>query len=215
MGSSSSISFATVTPSLVTAGAPNFFSRTTLRPLGPSVTLTAPDNCDYTGCNITVTASQGTHPLSGGSYTASPAGTISVSIGGTVVKTFAIDQTDVYSASFTYTPTSSGEETVSATVVDSVLYSGSDSKSVNFISTPPATPLTNPSANYSPGTHKLTITWSGGTGTVTVTRNGVVVCSAPASDGQCSSTNPTYGITPPARKVVLTDSTGTSVSTTY
>ena len=40
-GSDSSISFATVTPSLVTVGAPNFLSMTTFRPLGPSVTLTA------------------------------------------------------------------------------------------------------------------------------------------------------------------------------
>src|SRR6266702_2688977 len=40
-GSLSSISFATVTPSLVIKGEPNFLSRTTLRPLGPSVTLTA------------------------------------------------------------------------------------------------------------------------------------------------------------------------------
>ena len=39
--SSSSISLATVTPSLVMRGAPNDFSITTLRPLGPSVTLTA------------------------------------------------------------------------------------------------------------------------------------------------------------------------------
>src|SRR5687768_16152808 len=37
----SSISFATVTPSLVMVGAPNFRSRMTLRPRGPSVTLTA------------------------------------------------------------------------------------------------------------------------------------------------------------------------------
>src|SRR5512140_333528 len=39
--SSSSISFATVTPSLVMFGAPNDFSSTTLRPLGPRVTVTA------------------------------------------------------------------------------------------------------------------------------------------------------------------------------
>src|SRR5829696_5196249 len=39
--SSSSISFATVTPSLVMRGAPKLLSRTTLRPLGPSVTFTA------------------------------------------------------------------------------------------------------------------------------------------------------------------------------
>ncbi len=39
--SGSSISLATVTPSLVTVGEPNDFSRMTLRPLGPSVTFTA------------------------------------------------------------------------------------------------------------------------------------------------------------------------------
>src|SRR5438094_313344 len=40
-GSSSSISFATVTPSLVMVGLPNFLSRMTLRPDGPSVAFTA------------------------------------------------------------------------------------------------------------------------------------------------------------------------------
>ena len=40
-GSSSSISFAIDTPSFVIVGAPHFFSSTTLRPLGPSVTRTA------------------------------------------------------------------------------------------------------------------------------------------------------------------------------
>src|SRR5438067_12873030 len=43
-GSFRSISLATVTPSLVIVGDPNFLSRTTLRPLGPSVTLTASAN---------------------------------------------------------------------------------------------------------------------------------------------------------------------------
>ena len=37
----SSISFATVTPSLVMVGAPNFLSRIALRPFGPSVAFTA------------------------------------------------------------------------------------------------------------------------------------------------------------------------------
>jgi hypothetical protein len=40
-GSSSSISLATDTPSLVTVGEPNFRSSTTFLPLGPSVTRTA------------------------------------------------------------------------------------------------------------------------------------------------------------------------------
>src|SRR5438128_9332531 len=40
-GSLRSISLATVTPSLVIVGDPYFLSRTTFRPLGPSVTFTA------------------------------------------------------------------------------------------------------------------------------------------------------------------------------
>src|SRR5713226_6118868 len=40
-GSFRSISFATVTPSLVIVGDPNFLSSTTFRPFGPSVTFTA------------------------------------------------------------------------------------------------------------------------------------------------------------------------------
>src|SRR5437016_2592246 len=43
-GSFRSISLATVTPSLVMVGEPNFLSRTTLRPLGPRVTFTASAN---------------------------------------------------------------------------------------------------------------------------------------------------------------------------
>ena len=39
--SSSSISFATETPSFVMRGAPNDLSKTTLRPFGPNVTFTA------------------------------------------------------------------------------------------------------------------------------------------------------------------------------
>ena len=42
--SASSISFATVTPSLVTSGEPKDLSRITLRPRGPRVTLTASAN---------------------------------------------------------------------------------------------------------------------------------------------------------------------------
>ena len=41
IASSNSISLATVTPSLVIEGPPNFLSITTFLPLGPNVTLTA------------------------------------------------------------------------------------------------------------------------------------------------------------------------------
>ena len=51
MGSFSSISLATETPSLVTFGAPNFLSMTTLRPLGPSVTFTALARASTPACS--------------------------------------------------------------------------------------------------------------------------------------------------------------------
>src|SRR3954466_2473591 len=50
-GSSSSTSLAMVTPSLVMVGAPHFLSMTTLRPLGPSVTLTASASLSTPRCN--------------------------------------------------------------------------------------------------------------------------------------------------------------------
>src|SRR5687767_6013465 len=59
MASENSISFATVTPSLVTVGAPNFLSMTTFRPLGPSVTFTA------SASRPTPRASAGTHSVLG------------------------------------------------------------------------------------------------------------------------------------------------------
>ena len=54
--SSSSISFATDTPSLVIVGAPNDLSSTTLRPFGPKVTFTAFAST-FTPANIFVRAS--------------------------------------------------------------------------------------------------------------------------------------------------------------
>ena len=48
--SSSSISFAMVTPSLVMSGAPNFLSRTTFLPFGPSVILTVSASLSIPAC---------------------------------------------------------------------------------------------------------------------------------------------------------------------
>ncbi|HVU59994.1 MAG TPA: penicillin-binding transpeptidase domain-containing protein, partial [Candidatus Saccharimonadales bacterium] len=99
------------------------------QPPTPSVTVASdtsntPDACDPT-CTVTVTVSKGTHPLSGGSYTASPAGTVTVTLDGQTINTQAIpsDQSDLYTYSFTYTATKDATgSTMSATVTDSVLY---------------------------------------------------------------------------------------------
>ena len=52
IASSNSTSLATVTPSLVICGAPNFLSMMTLRPLGPSVTFTAFDSASTPSLSI-------------------------------------------------------------------------------------------------------------------------------------------------------------------
>jgi membrane peptidoglycan carboxypeptidase len=137
----------------------------------PTVTLTAPDTCD-TSCVITVTASQGTHPLSGGAYTTAPAGSLSVTLNGQTLSSVSIpaDQPDVYSYSFTYDPTSSGSGTLTATAIDSVLYSGSASTSMDFSVPPSPTPggggqtqtitVITPSAGSIVNSNILTVSWT-------------------------------------------------------
>ena len=103
----------------------------------PSVNLTIASNssgsqtniCDLSGCTITATVSQGTHPLTSGNFP----GQVVISINGNAVKTFAISGTDSpQTFSFVYTPDSSGAAEVSAAVTDSVLYGGSASGNVTL-----------------------------------------------------------------------------------
>jgi membrane peptidoglycan carboxypeptidase len=154
----------------------------------------AGDTCDA-HCTITVTASQqpGGHPLSGGSYTTAPAGSITVSLGGQTICTINIpaSSSDVYSdSSCTYTPTSAQQAALTAMVVDSVLFSGSStSDTINF--TPAGgTGSTGSNLKFISGNHSggnTTVFWSGGGGTVTVSKGTTIICSAAASAGQCTS----------------------------
>jgi penicillin-binding protein 1A len=109
-----------------------------------TVTQTACDDVDK--CDFTVTVTQGTHPLAGGSYTATPAGTISLLDNGKVVDTVGIPA----NSSSPYTATFSGEsvndnDSITAQVVDSVLYSAtSPAITVTNASTPTTTTPTPP-----------------------------------------------------------------------
>ncbi len=114
----------------------------------PAITLTTPQTCSNLdnsnqGCTITITASQGTHPLGGGSF----GGTIDVSIGGQVVKTFNVSSSPA-SVSFNYIPATSGTVDVTATVTDSVLYQSSQTTQMQDTYVPqptqPVTPGTTP-----------------------------------------------------------------------
>lgn len=87
------------------------------------------DICDKNGCTITVTVTQGTHPLASNQFP----GKVSVSINGTSVKSFDVTSTDATQTfSFQYVPEGSGSANIQATVTDSVLYGGSGSDDVTF-----------------------------------------------------------------------------------
>jgi hypothetical protein len=94
------------------------------------------DNCEG-GCTVTITVSQGTHPLSDPNYPQFP-GTVNFMVGGQTVQSFSINDVanNVYpnsgctstsppnncTISVTYTPTANGSISVTAQVIDSVLY---------------------------------------------------------------------------------------------
>jgi penicillin-binding protein 1A len=115
----------------------------------PSVTVTEGSACeDSSHCDFTVTVTQGTHPLSGGSYTTAPAGTISLIANGQTLVTAGIPSSagNVYTVTFTDVAITNGE-TIEAQAVDSVLYSGTNTTSVTDTNpTPPPTtpPISGP-----------------------------------------------------------------------
>ncbi len=84
------------------------------------------NNCNAatSQCDYTVAITQGTHPLSGGSYTTPPAGTITLHDGSKVLQTVSIPSNSgsPYSYTFTNIPVQNGQA-ITAEVVDSVLYS--------------------------------------------------------------------------------------------
>lgn len=113
----------------------------------PSLTITAPDTCNATenagqGCRIMVVASQGTHPLGGGSH----GGTVSLSVDGTVIGTQNVSSSPS-NVEFYYKPTASGSVNITVTVVDSVLYDTTSSTSMKTNVGTPSVSMSN-NGNY-------------------------------------------------------------------
>jgi hypothetical protein len=80
------------------------------------------------GCAVTITVSQGTHPLTSKNFP----GKVSLTINGNVVKTFNITQGGLQSFTYNFKPgKKSGTSTITAQATDGVLYQGSDSASVS------------------------------------------------------------------------------------
>ncbi len=101
----------------------------------PVVDIDASQCLDINNCDFTVTVTQGTHALSGGDYTDSPAGTLSIIVDGETVEITPIptNSGNPWIHTFTYDPDPSTTQfTIEATVADSVLYSGSDQATVEL-----------------------------------------------------------------------------------
>lgn len=77
------------------------------------------NTCDRTGCTITATVSQGTHPLASSQFP----GKVTLTINGQPGTSFDVNGADSpQKFSYHYVPASSGSLAVSAQIVDSVLY---------------------------------------------------------------------------------------------
>ncbi len=127
----------------------------------PQLTLTAPSECSNTdnnnqGCAITMTATQGTHPLGGGKF----GGTISLNINGKLVKTFSVSNSPA-TVTYYYIPTANGPIQVSATVTDSVLYQTTDTAQMQGLYTPATQPPSSTTSNSTTSTPSTS--GSGGT----------------------------------------------------
>jgi membrane carboxypeptidase/penicillin-binding protein PbpC len=142
----------------------------------PSITVTA------TGCDIVATASQGTHPLSSADFP----GNITFLVSGQPVGSTNVSDSPS-TASYHATP---GTTSVTVKVTDSVLYDASSTVDVSCAGAPTASALGGISRSGS------AISWTGGTGTVTIYKsNNSTFCGPVSASAQtCSGTgNPGSG----------------------
>ena len=149
----------------------------------PTITLTAPSTCPASGCTITATATQGTHPLTSSDYPDYP-GTVTFTLNGKEINKQYVS-TSPSTVTFNYSPTSSGSGTLEATVTDSVLYSGTASTNMTY-SAPSA--ISGVSFSPSSGSTTPTVSWSGGSGNYTVSVSSGTGCTTTSSS--CSITVP-------------------------
>jgi membrane peptidoglycan carboxypeptidase len=149
----------------------------------PTITINSSGDCTDS-CSLSATPFAGTHPLNDSNYPQFP-GTVTIAVNGSTVCS-SNHISDGVPVTCNYSPTFTGSGTITATVTDSVLYQGSDTATVNF-SSAGAGPLTITTATATSGT--TTVSWIGGSGTVTVKNGAATLCSAAASAGSCSGSS--------------------------
>lgn len=174
----------------------------------PTVTLTAPDDCPVSGCTITATVTQGTHPLTDPQYAQFP-GTIAFTLDGQTINTQNISDSPS-TVSFHYTPTGTASGTLSATVTDSVLYQGTASQTMSYEA---PSPISIVGATVSSNHKAVQVNWLGGVGTITASatdnqgNSAGVSCSGPPSNS-CTIT----GLTPGKSYIITAKDSNGNVS---
>lgn len=112
--------------------------------------------CLSSGCTLSATVGQGTHPLSSDKFQ----GTLNFIVDGQVVNTQAVGGAGTYS--FSYTPNFSGSKEFKAEIIDSVLYDATDTTTINASGS--GISLSAQRLNAS----TVKYSWSGNSGSVTV-----------------------------------------------
>lgn len=146
--------------------------------------------------NLSATIGQGTHDLAGN--TDKGGGKVNFIVDGQVIQSFEIlAGQSAYNTS--YTPTSAGTKSVTVQVIDSVLYDAT--------STPETIEAQLLSIFAANNATKVTFTWSGNSGKVTIYQaNGTVVCGP--SNGNCDKTKASVPVLAPGTQVYGKDDDG-------
>lgn len=169
----------------------------------PTITITASDCND--SCTISATPFAGTHALNDSNYPQYP-GTVTISVNGKQICSSSRISEGV-PVGCTYKPTFTGSGTITASVTDSVLYSGSaEPVTVNFTKAATSTePLTFTNINQNGAS------WTGGSGTYTITRidTGDVLCETTSKSCSFSKNLPS------GKNIELTDDNGDSTTGRY
>jgi penicillin-binding protein 1A len=176
----------------------------------PSVQSLSATCTSSTGCSINVSVTQGTHPLSGGTYNTSPASTIVIQLNGQTITngtiTIPADQTGSYQDAITYTPTATVNNGIlTASVIDSVLYQSTTvSQTLNYTA-----PSTGPTGlTYSGGQ----FSWTGGTAPYNVTGPGAVTVGGNCTNVSGTSCTP---LKPPTSGLTYTVTDANNATSTY
>ena len=166
--------------------------------LQPKVTSPQASGCIVgLDCTFTINVTAGAHPLNDAQYSGNP-GTVNLLTGGKVVATISIKDADCGDSTVPqancnitihYTPTSAGSTDFVAQVIDSVLYTiNSELNTVVITAASSPIVITTPTLGATNVGGSASVTWTGGSGTYSLSLDGYIVGSCTVTVKNCSVT---------------------------